>query len=225
MTLFEASGLWLRTKVAFVKSDGLQPRLLSEMRIYLWLEVWTLMYERIRRRKSIHLPMTFHLRRSRLVLYDLMLKNRLMHWMKPTSSVMPFTVASSCWSLNLYTATDLFILGRGKWAANTVEVLCGPTWRLAKHGLRGQDKRYTACLVTKPSDRWTCLGDVREPSCWMNAKVFLYVHCKLNVYLIQLSCNVEIAPCFCILLEWFTIWFRKIFLHSKEIHRNKGKIS
>ena len=141
----------------------------------------------------------------------------MMHWMKPTFSMMPFSVASSCWSssLNLYATTDLFILGRGKWAANTVEVLCGPTWRLAKHGLRGQDKRYTACLVTKPSDRWTCLGDVREPSCWVNAKVVLYVHC-INV-LFNWGHTMEIAlPCTCILVEWFSKWFGKIFFTFQE---------
>ena len=52
---------------------------------------------------------------------------------------------------------DLLVIGgRGKWASNTVEVLCGCAWRLAKQGLQGHDKRYTACLVTRPSDRWTC---------------------------------------------------------------------
>ena len=136
----------------------------------------------------------------------------MMHWMKPTFSVMPFSVASSCWSssLNLYATTDLFILGRGKWAANTVEVLCGPTWRLAKHGLRGQDKRYTACLVTKPSDRWTCLGDVREPSCWVNAKVVLYVHCINVLFSWVIPWKL---PYTCILVEWFTKWFKKIFFY------------
>lgn len=52
----------------------------------------------------------------------------------------------------------LVIGGRGKWASNSVEVFSPSTsqWTLALHGLRGQDKRYTACLVTRPGDGWTC---------------------------------------------------------------------
>jgi hypothetical protein len=48
--------------------------------------------------------------------------------------------------------------GRGKWASNTVEVFCplSRQWSLAKHGVGGVDKRYSACLVTRPYDRWTC---------------------------------------------------------------------
>lgn len=51
----------------------------------------------------------------------------------------------------------LLIGGRGKWTANTVEVFSLPTkqWQLAAHsGVKGHDKRYSACTVTKPHDRW-----------------------------------------------------------------------
>lgn len=51
----------------------------------------------------------------------------------------------------------MLIGGRGKWVqGNSVEIFCSDQWRLAAGpGPRaGHDKRYTATLVTRPSDRW-----------------------------------------------------------------------
>ena len=52
----------------------------------------------------------------------------------------------------------LLIGGRGKWVSNSVEVFDSRTrqWLMAGlgSGLGGHDKRYTACLVTRPNDRW-----------------------------------------------------------------------
>ena len=53
----------------------------------------------------------------------------------------------------------MLIGGRGKWASNTVEVFDQRTqqWGLAAElasGLNAADKRYTACQVTRPSNRY-----------------------------------------------------------------------
>ena len=73
---------------------------------------------------------------------------------------------------------DLLVIGgRGKWASNTVEVLCGCAWRLAKQGLQGHDKRYTACLVTRPSDRWTC-----PQWRFISRCTFAWLHTALNEF-------------------------------------------
>ena len=52
----------------------------------------------------------------------------------------------------------LLIGGRGKWVSNSVEVFDSRArqWLMAGlgSGLGGHDKRYTACLATRPNDRW-----------------------------------------------------------------------
>ena len=59
----------------------------------------------------------------------------------------------------------LVTLGKGKWSGNSVEVLSflnghaeasSAQWRLMCEdaGVEGRDKRYSACLVNRPYDRW-----------------------------------------------------------------------
>ena len=52
----------------------------------------------------------------------------------------------------------LLIGGRGKWAANSVEVFhaASQQWQMAdlRAGVRSHDKRYTATLVNRPFERW-----------------------------------------------------------------------